>query len=256
MQKLWKVTKIVVFSWGALTLALIIYALLSSFVAPVFKSHKHQEKAAAVEEVIFEKQYDEHKLVVKRKETEGPDAYLVSLSKGNKNIIQNYRLPTQKYHLEFVRFYDASLVPGRDNEYRIILYSASEEGECNTDSQIWFLKMTDKMNIREVITLSDVHEKTSGGLVILGNKSFSLPYQDGFHYAPFVVPVRVTVGDSIAVSPLLSPAGIDALHTALEQEIKARMEKPSKNKEEKLGEQYHQVSREFEEALSDKVISY
>ncbi len=82
------------------------------------------------------------------------------------------------------------------------------------------------------------------------------PYQEDFRYEPFVVPVMVRVGDSIRVSPLLSPAGADALYAALEQEIKARMKKPSKNKEENLSGQYQQANNALSEALSEKAINY
>ena len=104
MAKFWKVLKIIIFSWGALTLALVLLGLISTFVTPLFKSHKRQKTEAQAEEVVFEKKYNEHKLVVKRKETEGPDTYLISLSRGGNTIVQNYRLPTQNYHLEYVRF--------------------------------------------------------------------------------------------------------------------------------------------------------
>lgn len=158
MAKFWKVFKVIVFVWGAFTLALILYGLISMLVISLFKGHRNQAAQAPAEEVMFEKKDGGLALVVKRKETpEGPDAYLITLSRDHKPVVQNYRLPTQKFHLDFVRVYDASIVPGRKNEIRLVLYSNSDEGEGDTDSQIWFLKMTDTMNVREVITLSGVH---------------------------------------------------------------------------------------------------
>jgi hypothetical protein len=258
MAKFWKVFKVIVFVWGALTLALIVYGLITTFVMPLFKGHSNQAAQAPAEEVMFEKKDGGLTLVVKRKETpEGPDAYLITLSRDNKPVVQNYRLPTQKYHLDFVRVYDASIVPGRENEIRLVLYSNSDEGEGNSDSQLWFLKVTDAMSVREVITLSDVHtSEDTRGMMVLGNKRFGIPFQEGFQSEPFVVPVMVRAGDSISISPLLSSAGADALHTALEQEIKARMAKLSKDKEEKHGEQYQKIRKEMDEALSEKVIAY
>ncbi len=211
---------------------------------------------ATAEEVVLEKKYGEQKLTVKRKETDGPYAYLLTLTVGNRTIVQNYHLPVQKYHLEYVSFYDASVMLIRENEYRIVLFSVSEGGEGDTETQIWFLKMTDTVNVREVMRLSDVHRSESNGLVILGSKYFGLPYQEEFRTEPFVVPVMVRVGDSISISPLLSPVGADALHTALEQEIKARMEWPSEGKEENLSGQYQQANKALSEALSEKVFAY
>jgi hypothetical protein len=258
MAKFWKVFKVIVFVWGALTLALIAYGLISMLVTTLLEKHGSQASQAPAEEVMFEKKDGGLSLVVKRKETpEGPDAYLITLSRNNKPVVQNYRLPTQKFHLDFVRVYDAALVPGRENEVRLVLYSNSDEGEGDTDSQVWFLKMTDKMDVREVITLSEVHtSEDSRGMTVLGNKRFGIPFGDGSHSRSFIIPVMVRVGDSLSISPLLSSSGADALHSALEQEIRARMAKPSKNKEEKLDEQYQKARKDMNEALSEKTISY
>lgn len=141
MAKLWKVLKVIIFGIGALTLALILYGLISMLVVSLFQGRGNRAGQAPAEEVMFEKKDGGLTLVVKRKETsEGPDAYLVTLSRDNKPVVQNYRLPTQKFHLDFVRVYDAAIVPGRENEIRLVLYSNSDEGEGDTDSQLWFLK--------------------------------------------------------------------------------------------------------------------
>ncbi len=260
MAKLWKVLKVIIFGVGALTLALLLYGLIQTFVFPLFRSHAHQDREAKTpsEEVVFEKKDGGLKLLVKRKETtDGPDAYLITLTKGGAQIVQNYRLPTGKYHLEGVSFYDAALIPIRENEYRIVLFSSYEEEEGGSDSYVWFLKMTDAMDVREVMQLSDVHRSESNGLVILGNKYFYMPYQKLFRSELFVVPLMARVGDSIRVSPLLSPEGAETLHTAFEQEIKARIASPSDGgKEEKRGEQYQKVRKEMDEALSERTISY
>lgn len=117
--------------------------------------------------------------------------------------------------------------------------------------------MTNTMNVRDVITLSGVHaSEDSRGMTVLGNKRFGIPYQEGFQSGPFVVPVMVRVGDSISISPLLSPAGMEALHSALEQEIKARTANPPKNKEEKLDDQYQKARKDMNEALSEKTIPF
>ena len=256
MAKFWKIIKAVIFGWGAFTLSLLLLIWFYNIFSSVFNGHKNGKTETPTEEVVFEKKDGGLKLVLKRKETDGPDAYLMSLTKGGAQIVQNYRLPTEKYHLQYVRFYDADLLPGRENEPRIVLYSSSEEGEGDADSQIWFLKMADKMNASEVVALSDVHRIESSGLEILGNKRIRLPYQEGSRYESFVVPVMVRVGDSIRISSLLNPEGAEALHSALEHEIKVRTEKPVKDKEEKHGEQYQKIRKEMNEALSEQVIAY
>lgn len=256
MAKFWKIIKAVIFGWGALTLAVLLLLWIVNIKSSVFDGHRHSKTEASTEEVVLEKKDGGLKLVVKRKETVGPDAYLMSLTKGGAQIVQNYRLPTEKYHLDYVRFYDADLLPSRENESRIVLYSSSEEGEGELDSQMWFLKVVDKVNICEVVALSDMHRIESSGLEIMGNKRIGLPNQDGFPYESFVVPTMVRVNDSIRISPLLSPEGAGSLHSALEHEIKARMEKPLKGKEEKHGEQYQKIRKEMNEALSEKVITY
>jgi hypothetical protein len=260
MAKFWKIIKAVIFGWGALTLSLLLFIWFVNIYQSVFNGSKHSKNrtVSETEDVVFEKKEGALKVVVKRKEADGPDAYLMSLSKGSAQIVQNYRLPTEKYHLQYVRFYDADFLPSRENEPRIVLYSSSEEGEGagDADSQMWFLKMSDKVNICEVVSLSDVHRIESGGLEIMGSKRIGLPYQEGSRYESFVVPVMVRVGDSIRISSLLSSEGLGALHSALEHEIKTRMEKLLKNKEERHGEQYQKIRKEMNEALSEKVITY
>jgi len=255
MAKVWKVLKVVIFSIGALTLALIAYGLFTVYVTPLFKA-KQQKTEAPVEEVVFEKKTGGMNLVVKSKQTDGSDAYSLTLTKEGTPVVQNYRLPTEKYHLEYVRIYDASVIPGRDNDYRIILYSFYADDEQESLSHIWFLKAAGTVSVREVLELSDLHTNESDVLTILANRRFALPYQEDFRSETFVVPVMVKVGDNISMSPLLNSTGADALHTALEREIKARMEKLSKDKEENLAEQYQKVRKELNEALIEKTIAY
>lgn len=257
MAKFWKVIKIIIFSYGALSLSLNLFGLLLMLYSDVFTKATHQDKAAPTETVVLDKQDGALKLVMKRREAESKGAYLITLTKDDKPIVQNYHLPVEKYHLEDVSFYDASLIPVRENEYRVILFSAyeGEEGGAS-DSHIWFMKMTDTMNVREVIRLSDLHKKDANGLVILGNKSFEMPYQKTFRSEAFVVPIMVRVSDSISISPLLSTAGADALHSAFEQEVGARLAVPLEAKEEKRSEQYQKVRKEINEALTEKVIIY
>jgi hypothetical protein len=256
MAKLWKVLKVIIFGVGAITLALIAFGLITTLVLPRLKSAKHQQVAAPMDEIVFDKQEGALKLVVKRREAEGHDEYLMTLSKGGAPIAQNYRVPVEKYHLEYVSFYDAALIPVRESEYRIVLFSDFEGEEGSSENHIWFMKVTDTVNVREVISLSDVHRQDANGLVILGNKTIGMPYQKSFRSEAFVVPVMVRVGENISISPLLSPAGADVLHTALEQEINARMAWPSDGKEEKRGEQYQKARKGMSEALSEKTIVY
>ncbi len=257
MAKLWKILKVIIFSVGALTLALIAYGLISTFVSPLFKSTKQHLAEAPVEETVYEKKDGAMKLIIKSKETESAIAYLLTVTKDNKTVVQNYRLPLEKYDLAGVSFYDAVLIPFRENEFRIILFSSYEGDEGVSDSHVWFLKMSGAMNVREVMRLSNIHRSEDNGLTITGAKYIGMPYQQLFHSEAFVVPIMVRVRDSIHISPALSAEGTDALHASLEQEIRARMAAPSESsKEEKLGDQYQTVRKELNEALSERTIDY
>lgn len=258
MAKLWKILKVIIFSIGALTVALIMYGLIVSFIVPLFKGLGHEQTASKekTEEVVLEKKEGSYKLLVKRKETEGPDEYLVTLSRDGKPVVQSYRLPTQKYHLEYLNIYDASFVPLRGNDQGIVLYSAYADDEGASDSHVWFLKGTDTMSVREVISLSNVNRTTSGGLKILGNKRIGLPYQEGFRSEPFIVPVVVRVSDTIAISPLLNREGADVLFSLLKQEIRAREDKIPKEKDNELAEGYRKAGKEMGEALVERTIPY
>ena len=118
MAKFWKVLKVIIFSVGVLTLALIAYLLIITWVPQLFQSSKDRNTAAPAEEVVFEKKDGGMKLALKRREADGAPEYLLSLSRDGSSIVQKYHLPTKKYQIEYVDFYDASIVPGGANEYR------------------------------------------------------------------------------------------------------------------------------------------
>ncbi len=256
MAKFWKVVKVAIFIWGALTLALIAYGLIATLVPPLFKSSKHQKPNAPSEEVVFEKKEGGYKLLVKSKETEGPSEYFITLSRDGKTVVQNYRLPTQKYHLEYLNIYDASFVSLRGNEQGIVLYSAYADDEGASDSHIWFLKAAGTMSVREVILLSDVHRAENDGLTILGNKRIGLSYQEGFRSESYIVPVVVRVSDIIAISPLLNWEGADVLFSMLKQEIKGREDKMPKENNNELAEGYRKAGKEMGEALVERSMAY
>ncbi len=257
MPKFWKVVKVVVFSWGALTLALIAYGLITTFVPPLFKRDTWLASKAPAEEVAFEKKEGGYKLVVKSRETEGPSEYLITVIKDGSTLVKNYHLPIQKYQFEYVNINDASFVPLRGNELGIVLYSSSADGDGDSDSHIWFLKAADTtMSVRDVISLSEINRSAAGGLTILGNRRISLPYQEDFNSEPFVVPVVVRISDTIAISPLLTREGEEVMFSLLKQEIKTREDKMPKEKNNELAEGYRKAGKEMNEALSEKVTAY
>lgn len=256
MAKLWKVVKVIIFSVGALTLALIAYGLIMTFVPPLFKTSKHQETAALSEEVVFEKKEGAYSLQVKSREAGGPAEYLVTLSKDGRPVVQSFRLPTQEQHLEYVHIYDASFVPLRGGEQGVILYSAYEDDEGTSDSHIWFLKAADTMSVRDVIELSDVNSAEIEGLTILGNRKIVLPYQEGFRSEQFLVPIVVRVSDTIDISPLLSREGLDVLFSVLKHEVRVREEKMPKEKNHELAEGYRKAGKEMGEAFRERSIPY
>ena len=259
MAKLWKALKVLIFSLGALTLALILYGLIVAFVVPLFKGHGHMQQASTehAAEVVFEKKEGVYKLVVKSKETDGSPVYLITVSKDNKPVVQSYRLPTQKYHLEYLNIYDASFVPLRGNDEGIVLFSAYADDEGGSDSHVWFLKASDgTTNVREVIELSNVNRSGIGGLTIVGNRRVVLPYHEGFHSEPFIIPVAVLVGDTISIAPLLNREGADMMFAMLKQKIKAREEKMPKDKGNELAEDYRKAGKEMNEALVERTVLY
>lgn len=256
MDKLWKVLKVLIFSLGVLTLSLLLWGLFTTFVTPLFKSAGQRTADAPTEEVAYEKTEGGYKLVIKRREAQGLDEYLVTLNREGAAAVKNYRLPTQKYNLGYINIYDASFVPLRGNALGIVLYSAYADDEGASESHVWFLKASDSMSVREVIPLSDIHHAGTGEYTIIGNKRVGLPYQQGFRSEQFVVPVAIRVGDDISIAVQLTQTGTDALRTALDREITARLSRPTENKEENLGEQYQKARKEMNEALSDRTIAY
>jgi len=257
MAKLWKILKVFIFGIGALTLALILYGLIMAFIVPLFKGHQQGASKEQIEEVVFEKKEGIYKLVVKSKETEGPAEYLITVFKDGSTLVKSYLLPTKQHHFEYINIDNASFVPLRGNDLGVVLFSSSGDGDGGGDSHVWLLKAADTtMNVREVVSLSNMNRSAAGGLTILGAKYIGLPYQKGFHSEPFVIPVAVRVGDTISISPLLSREGADVLFATLKQEIRSREDKMPKEKDKELAEGYRKSVKEMGEALVERSVPY
>lgn len=258
MQKLWKVVRVILMGVGALTLALILWVIFVTSVKPMFMGRGQQETRELTDRVIFEKSEDGYQLKVERKETKGPDKYLLSLSREGRQVVREYRLPVEKYQVEYLDIYDAAFVALRGGDEGVILFAEGDaESECSSESIIWVIRASRETSVRDVIRLTDVHRTDQNGLQIVGTKQFALPYQQGFRFETYVVPVIVRVGDAVTVSPILGGEGVDALRASLSQEVRMRLEKvPQDEKGKKLEEQYRKAEMALNEFLTERMISF
>lgn len=258
MQKLWKVVRVILMGVGALTLALFLWLFFVMTVKPMFMGRGQQETRELTDRVIFEKNEDGYKLKVKRKETKDSDKYLLSLSRDGRQIVQEHRLPIEKYQVEYLDIYDAAFVALRGGDEGVILFAEGDgESDCSSDTSIWVIRASRETSVRDVIRLADVHRTDQNGLRIVGTKQFALPYQQGFRFETYVVPVIVRVGDAVTVSPLLGGEGVDALRASLSQEVRMRLEKvPQDEKGKKLEEQYRKAEMSLNELLAERMISF
>lgn len=245
MTKFWTYFKKIVLIWGFISLAFFLFAVVSLTISSVV-SHKAAEK---VQDDSFEKTVNDLKLKVTRKNDE-TNSFFVSVTKANTPLIIDYKLPTKQFDLDSIEISDATIIPVKENAYRIILYSAVHDCDQESGHYIWLLKFDGKMNFIKMINLSDMHKIEGSETFLFGNKTIDYGNEQ------ITVPMELRISDEIRTAPMLNQRSIGMMRRYYEKEYNERMPKLSKISDAALLEQYQKAFSEFNEVLSEKVIPY
>lgn len=264
MAKFWKVLKVIIFIWGALTLALILGTILYVNISERMTARSVSQEPT---DEVYEKTFEDIRLTVTHKRGDESGKVLVNLSKAGVSLARNYALPIKKYNLEWFQASDADIIRVTDNEYRIVLYGSGDEDEEFSYDSVWFLKYKNELKVVEVVNLSQMRRINDLDMVILGHKNVGLPSQEDFEHVGFRIPIEVRVGNSIQITPLLSQNGIRLIKKVFNEEAQKRMDAvraqkdkaKDKDKEEDGRETLKQVNRalnNLNEAIEEKTVSY
>jgi hypothetical protein len=107
-----------------------------------------------------------------------------------------------------------------------------------------------------VIDISDMHKIEGKETKVFGNKIIGLPSYDNFKYEHFVVPIEISIGDSIKTIPMLNKKSIDMMKSVFEKEAQKRIEMLTKSSNSEVLKEYRDSIRRFNEAITEKVIPY
>jgi hypothetical protein len=254
MEKFLAYFRKIVFVWGVISFPFALFALfwIISFTIPRIVSHKVVQQD---QDVRYEKTFNDIRLSVVRKYDQ-TNNFLVSVSRADKPLISDYNLPTKQYDVEWLTIKDASVIPVNDSEYRIILYSAVYDCDQESANYIWLLKLNKQMKLVQMIEMSDVHRIENGGTQIFGNKIISLPSFADLGYKQVLVPVAITIGDAIKTVPMLNRKSMDMMKKYFEKEMQKRNNKLVGSSDTATLELCKKAAKEFDEAISERVIPY
>jgi hypothetical protein len=230
-----------------LFLAIYLMILLSS----------NRQTAKNYQRTAYEKSFGDLRLTVQDRSDKNQNAHLISISKSGKTLVSNYRLPIEKYDLRYpLQIKNSKLIPLKENGYRVILFSTFDECCEESTDYVWFFKLNDKLNLVHVVDLSELTKNEADKLSFFGYKYAKLPYFKDAAYKYFIIPIEVTVGESIKISPLLNKSGIDLIKMSYEIEAEKRMATLNKTQNVDMLKKYKTELAKFKDTITEKNIPY
>jgi len=251
MKRFWTYFKKAVLVWGIISLAFALFAIIS-LTRLWWVSHKAVEQQ---QDDKYEKTFGDIKLSVIRKHDQ-TNHFLVSVTEADKPLISDYSLPIKHYDLDYLTIKDASVIPVNENGYRIILYSAVYDCDQESGNHIWLLKLDKQMHLVQVVQMSDIHRIEGSEIIIFGNKIIGLPSFADFKYEQVVVPIEIKIGSAIQTTPMLNRKSVDMMKGYFEMEMQKRKDKLAGSSDTATLELCKKASKEFNEAISERVIPY
>jgi hypothetical protein len=252
MGKFTTISKKLIFIWGLISLGFVLFAAISLTISAI----KGQRFIEEERNKLYEKSFGQIKLQVKKEIEKTSEQLLVAITKSDRPLISNYLLPTEQYRLSSLDVNDSEVIPVNENEYRVILYSVVYECDTEAAHYIWCLKVKTQMNLVQVIELSDMHRVDGQERMVFGNKIICLPSHDNFKYEEFVVPIKISISDSIKITPMLNKKSAEMMKSAFQKEAQKRIEMLRKSKNNEMLEEYRDSIQKFNEAITEKVIPY
>ena len=253
MGKIKSTLKVLIFIWSILSLALVLVVTITLTV----QSLTNRETAENDQKEAYEKRFDKILFTVQEKSDKNQNALFINISKSGKTLVSNYRLPIEKYGLGFpIQIKNAKLITVKEKVYRVILYTTHKECEEEAVDYIWFLKLTDKLSLVHVVDLTDLTENKSNKLSFFGYKHINLPYFENAEFKHFIIPIEVTVGETINTSPLLNKSGMNLLKMAYTTEAEKRIAAMNQTQNIKMLEEYKESLRNFKVITTESSIPY
>lgn len=253
MGKIKSILKTLIFVWGIATLALVLFITITLSIKSVInrKTVENSQKEA------YEKRFDQIVLTVRETTDKNKATQLISISKSGKPLVRDYRLPVEKYGLEYpVQIKDSLVISTNENEFRVMLFTTFHECAEESTDYVWFFKKNDKLNLIHVVDLSELTRSETNMTSFFGYKHVNLPYFEKAEFKHWIVPIEVNVGENIRTSPLLNKVGISLLKTAYQTEAQKRMAILSKTQNVEMLGKYKSALAKFEDAVTDQSIPY
>lgn len=250
MAKFWTYLKAGVLVWGFVSLTIVLI-----FVVTIISSDLRNKEVADVEREQLQKTSGDIKLRVTRGNSEN-NGIFIDISKGEMPLTTNYRLPTKQYGLEAIDVTDASIVRVKENEYRVILYSAVYDCDRASGQFIWLFKLKGQLDLVTMIGLSDLYKVGGKESVMFGNKSIFLPSFGTSKYEQIVIPIEVQIGDVIKVTPMLNRRSIDMIRSNFGKEIDTRIAMLTSPDSVALLKEYKKAKDELNEVLSERTTAF
>ena len=251
MGQFWTYFKKIIFVWGVISLAFALFMIISLGISTMV-SRKGVEQEQGDK---YEKSFNDIRLSVVRKYDQ-TNNFLVSIARADKPLISDYSLPIKKYDVDWLRITDASVNAVNENEYRIILYSAVYDCDQESAHYIWLLKLNKQMNLVEMIKMSDMHRIEGSEILIFGNRIISLPSFAEFKYEHVIIPIEIKISEAINTAPMLNRKGMDMMKSYFKKEVQKRKNKLAGSSDTAMLELYNKAAKEFDEAISERVIPY
>ena len=250
---LWKYFKYFVLAFGFLSLAIILYIYVY-LVFSQYSQHYEQENKLPTE--IYSKTLSKLQLQILR-DASNDGQLLMNISRGSQQLVTNYTFPVKEYELYWANVSDANITPLQNGEYGVIVFTANEECDhCDNGKQIWIFKLGKSLNLIKVISLFDLHQDADSSNHYFANKLINVPYQEGLPSDQIFIPVEITIGKQIIITPMLNQRSISFLKGHWGKFIESRIQKPKSAEKEELAAKINLLPKKLNESLAQQVISY
>lgn len=259
MRQFWKYFKIVVLAWGFACLGLTLYLGGWLLLKEIARAHAPPERVAFVPKPVLDQRHDDLRITVTVSDNP-EDSLHVGLYRQGQPLVRDFLLHNSEPDSDSFSIRDARVIPVGDGSYRILLFSHLVEHELGDQQIIWFLKYDGKLRQVHQLEFFGMTALDEAQTQFLGNTRVSLPAMDEDKDQAsqvVVVPTRLSIGNTIRLTPLLSVSGRAALRTHYGQLIETRLQQANAvDTSPELMDRYMNARRVLDERLADRAMPY
>ena len=253
LKTIWKYFKYFVLALGFFTLSIILYISISFLISQSSQNTPQENKLPTA---IYNKNFGEMQLAILR-EDNNSGQLLINISRGAQQLITNYAFPAQDYDWDWPDVADAKVIPLKINEYGVIVITENRECDhCDNGKQIWIFKLSKELKLVKTISLFDLHQTADNNDHYFATRLISIPYQEKLPGDQIFIPVEITLGTKITLTPMLNQHSIGLLKEHWENFIEHRIQKLSDTDKTDFLAKLKQLPQELNESLAQQVISY